>query len=181
MPNRAETLRLAGAALAGIALGACVPNSVPPAPTPPPAPRPVPIPPPPPPPAPAPPPGDWQAGPLSPGHWIYSPSSSTPLATFESDRASLTVRCQQDRAIWLGVTGVRGNALVIRTSYGMRRLPADNTHLSEVVATLPVSDTLLDQMAFSRGRILVTVEGGPSLVVPAWPEIGRVIEDCRGQ
>jgi hypothetical protein len=46
---------------------------------------------------------------------------------------------------------------------------------------LPASDPLLEQMAFSRGRFLVTVEGGPSLVVPAWPELARVIEDCRGQ
>jgi hypothetical protein len=46
---------------------------------------------------------------------------------------------------------------------------------------LPVSDLLLDQMAFSRGRFLVAVEGGPWLIVPAWPEFGRVIEDCRGQ
>jgi hypothetical protein len=36
-------------------------------------------------------------------------------------------------------------------------------------------------MAFSRGRFLVTVEGGASLVVPAWPELARVIEDCRGR
>jgi hypothetical protein len=50
-----------------------------------------------------------------------------------------------------------------------------------MLAQLPVSDPLLDQMAFSRGRFLVTIEGGPSLVVPAWPEVGHVIEDCRGQ
>lgn len=70
---------------------------------------------------------------------------------------------------------------MISTSYGVRRLPAARVHLNEMLAELRTSDPLLEQMAFSRGRFLVAVEGGPSLVVPAWPEVGRVIEDCRGQ
>ncbi len=180
MPNKPVPLRLAGAALTLLALGACVPRATAPEPAPPPPPRPAPLPPTPPP-APPPPPSDWATGPLSPGDWTYSPSPSTPLATFGSDRASFTIRCQQGRMVWLGVTGARGDAIVIRTSYGMRRVPGDRAHLNEIVAQLPVSDPLLEQMAFSRGRFLVAVEGGPSLVVPAWPEIGRVIEDCRGQ
>ncbi|HTU10831.1 MAG TPA: hypothetical protein VMG08_08010 [Allosphingosinicella sp.] len=172
----------AGVALAFLSLGACVPRSAPPEPAPapvpvPPAPAPRPVPPPPP----APPPQDWQSGPLSPGDWRYQPSPSTPLALFASDGLSFAVRCQQDRAIWLGVTGAQGDALVIRTSYGVRRLPAERVHLNEMVAQLPTGDPLLEQMAFSRGRFLVTVEGGPSLVVPAWPEVARVIEDCRAR
>lgn len=178
MPNRATTFLLAGAILSVLALGACVPGSAPPAPLPAPAPPPVPLPPPPPP---APASADWQSGPLAAGDWAYAPSSSTPLATFRSDRASFTIRCQQGGAIWLGVAGAQGDALEIRTSYGVRRLPAERVHLNDMLAQLPVSDPLLEQMAFSRGRFLVTVEGGPSLVVPAWPEVGRVIEDCRGQ
>lgn len=179
MPNRAVPFRLAGAALTLLALGACVPRSAPPEPIPvltpappapmPPRPRPTVLP------------SDWQTGPWSPGDWSYAPSSSTPLATFRSEGASFTIRCQQGRAIWLALAGVQGDALVIRTSFGMRRLPAERVHLNEMIAQLPTTDPLLEQMAFSRGRILVTVEGGPSLVVPAWPEIGRVIEDCRGQ
>ena len=84
-------------------------------------------------------------------------------------------------ALWLGVSGAQGGALVIRTSYGMRRLPAERADTGDVLARLATSDPLLEQMAFSRGRFLVTVEGGPSLVVPAWPEFARVIEDCRGR
>ena len=180
MPNRPGRLGLTGAALAVLALGACVPRSTPPAPAPAPTPPPAPLPPPPAP-RPVPPPTDWATGPLSPGDWSYRPSSSTPLAIFQSEALSFAIRCQQGRAIWLGVTGAQGDALVIRTSYGMRRLPAERVHLNEMLAQLPVSDPLLEQMAFSRGRFLVTIEGGPSLVVPAWPEVGRVIEDCRGQ
>ncbi len=180
MPNRSVLLRRAGAALFILALGACVPRSAPPAPTPAPAPGPAPLPPPPPP-APAPPPADWESGPLSPGDWTYSPQSGGGLANFRSGNATFTIRCRQDRVIWLAFTGAQGDALVIRTSYGVRRLPAERVHLNEMLAQVPVADALLEQMAFSRGRFLVTVEGGPSLVVPAWPEVARVIEDCRGQ
>ena len=180
MANRAKSLRLAGPALTLLVLGACVPRGAPPAPIPAPTPRPVPLPPPPPP-RPEAPPVDWQTGPLSPGDWAYTPSPATPLATYRSDGISFTIRCQQGRAIWLGVTGAQGDALDIRTSFGARRLPAERIHLNEMLAQLPTADPLLEQMASSRGRILVSVEGGPSLVVPAWPEIGRVIEDCRGQ
>jgi hypothetical protein len=35
-------------------------------------------------------------------------------------------------------------------------------------------------MVFSRGRFTVEVPGAPMLVIPAWPEPARVIEDCRG-
>jgi len=43
----------------------------------------------------------------------------------------------------------------------------------------PSSDPLFDQLAFSRGRFLVRVEGQGDLILPAWPEPARTIEDCR--
>jgi hypothetical protein len=48
-----------------------------------------------------------------------------------------------------------------------------------VTAELPAYDALLDAIAFSRGRISVTMPGGVPLVVPAWPEAARTVEDCR--
>jgi hypothetical protein len=178
--RRARCRDLAGASLALFVLSACVPHAAPPAPLPAPAPRPVPLPPPPPPPPPVPPPTDWATGPLSPGDWRYRFSSLDPDATFQSDGARFTIRCRSDRVILLGLNGVQRDTLVIRTSYGERRLPAA-VHHDEMIATLSAGDPLLEQMAFSRGRFLVTAEGGASLVVPASPEFARVIEDCRGQ
>jgi hypothetical protein len=78
------------------------------------------------------------------------------------------------------LNGAEGDAIVVRTSFGQRRLPA-LADRNQAAATLPASDSLLDQMAFSRGRFLVSIEGGLSLVVPAWPELARVVEECRGQ
>ena len=40
-------------------------------------------------------------------------------------------------------------------------------------------DPLLDAMAFSRGRFMLEMSGSQTLILPAWSEVGRVIEDCR--
>ena len=40
-------------------------------------------------------------------------------------------------------------------------------------------DPLLDAMAFSRGRFMLEMGGSQTLILPAWSEVGRVIEDCR--
>ena len=48
-----------------------------------------------------------------------------------------------------------------------------------VTADFSAFDPLLDAIAFSRGRLVVTMAGGVPLVAPAWPEAARTIEDCR--
>ena len=48
-----------------------------------------------------------------------------------------------------------------------------------IAHTFAASDPMLDAMAFSRGRFALEVAGLPTLYVPSWPEISRVIEDCR--
>ncbi len=50
---------------------------------------------------------------------------------------------------------------------------------AQLLATLAIQDPLLDAMAFSRGRFAVEVNGLPTLYLPAWAEVGRVVEDCR--
>lgn len=48
-----------------------------------------------------------------------------------------------------------------------------------ITVTFGANDPLLDAMAFSRGRFSLETAGLPTLYVPSWPEISRVIEDCR--
>jgi hypothetical protein len=70
--------------------------------------------------------------------------------------------------------------MVIWTSGASRSIPASFDPLTNRISiSLPAYDTLLDAMTFSRGRISVTVSGTPALIVPAWAEVGRVVEDCR--
>jgi hypothetical protein len=44
---------------------------------------------------------------------------------------------------------------------------------------LATYDPLLDAIATSRGRVGFQVGSEPALIVPAWAEVARVIEDCR--
>ena len=167
---------LAFAALGLAALTACVPRTVPPTPTPPP-PAPPPVEQPAPPPAPAP--LDWQDAPPTPGDWSYRQEGDGSVAAFGTPQApSLLLRCEAGRSIALVRIGGAGSAMTIRTTYGARALPSAPRG-EGLVASLSPADPLLDQMVFSRGRFAVEASGAPLLVVPAWPEAARVVEDCR--
>lgn len=141
---------------------------VPPAPQPPPAPRPLP---PPPAPAPAPVAADWRDWPLSAGTWSYQRNSAGSVARFGLPGAppELSLRCSGG-SMTLERKGANG-PLTVRTTSLTRALPA---------ASLASTDGLLDAMSYSRGRFVVETAGLPPLVVPAWSEVPRVVEDCRG-
>ena len=164
------------AALACTALAACVPPPEPtPAPTPAPAPRPTP--------APVPPPSPvasvttWMDAPLTPGDWSYAGG----LARFADH---LVMRC--DRAagvVEIGRAGTSGAPaqMIVRTEFverGIAAQPAESDP-AWIFARVPARDPLLDAMAFSKGRFTVEVAGLPTLYVPSYPEVTRVIEDCR--
>jgi hypothetical protein len=168
-PKHGRLLAAAAAAL----LGGCVPRVATPPPAPAPVPAPVlpevPVPRVPPPPAPVA--IGWEDGPLSLGDWHYSPGA----ATFTGpDGAAFSLRCVAGR-VEFSRAGAAG-AVAILTSFGARSLTAEGG-----TAALAASDPLFDQMAFSRGRFLVRADGAADLVAPAWPEVARLVEDCRGQ
>lgn len=107
---------------------------------------------------------DWLDRPLTPGDWSYGSG--------EARYADFTLRCDgARRQVVLSRDGASG-PLRLRTTYGERRLPAG--------AAVPAADPILDELAFSRGRFTVDAAGMATLVLPAWPEPARVIEDCRG-
>jgi hypothetical protein len=168
-----------GAALAALVAGCATPQAAAP-----PAVRAVPPPLSPAPPAPPPAPPDWRDVPLTPGEWSYSPDPMGSQATFGPGGAPVFVlRCDRPRReIRLSRSGApAGPTLRVRTSYGVRTVPGGSlTDLSASAgAGVPASDSLLDEIAFSRGRFTVETDGAPTLVIPAWAEPARVIEDCR--
>lgn len=67
----------------------------------------------------------------------------------------------------------------IRTSSTVRNVAAQ-AGASGAELVLAGNDRLLDAMAFSRGRFTIEQAGQPPLIIPAYAEVGRVIEDCRG-
>jgi hypothetical protein len=97
--------------------------------------------------------------------------------------AALTLRCDRGaRAIYLSREGSAATNVTIRTSSLSRSLPAQPTGGTPpyVAARIVATDGLLDAMGYSRGRFIVEAPGMVPLVVPAWAEVLRIAEDCRG-
>jgi len=70
--------------------------------------------------------------------------------------------------------------MTIRTEFASRALAGTaGAGDPELRTTLTPRDPLLDAMAFSKGRFAVEAPGAAPLYVPSWPEVTRVIEDCR--
>ena len=170
------------AVLVCLATGACVPPA--PQPTPAPAPQPAPAPAPPPPPAaaemPTPPPANWMDAPQAPGDWRYRSTGATTRASFgEAGGApSFEMVCEGGKQVVLLRQGTGGAAMRILTEATERTLPAAARD-GAMAAALPSRDPLLDAIAFSKGRFAVEAAGLPTLILPAWPEVTRVVEDCR--
>lgn len=134
------------------------------------------------PPGPRPVPGsDWRDWPLTPGDWRYQRTAQGSGATFGTSGVTrLTFACDpRTRQIRLGRPASVPGTVTIRTSSTTRSLTA-HAVASGAELSLPVADPLLDAMAFSRGRFTIEQGGQVPLVIPAYAEIGRVIEDCRG-
>ena len=106
--------------------------------------------------------------PLTPGQWTYAANASGSEARYG---ASFSMRCDRaTRTVIISRPGAPPAVLAIATDSVTRNLP--------VGGRLLANDPLLDAIAFSRGRFLVS-EGGATLAIPTWPEAARSIEDCR--
>lgn len=129
-------------------------------------------------------PAEWQYRAVAPGAWTYRAEPGGSLASFGSSPQGVTLRCDRaTRRIALGLAGAGGaGAIVVRTSYGALTWPASASAgaAPQIVATRAASDAAWDQIAYSRGKIAIEVAGRPSLILPAWAELSRVVEDCRG-
>lgn len=117
---------------------------------------------------------DWRVAAVANGSWTWRAIPGGSEALFLDGRGvQLAVRCSMgSRLVSLVRAGaINGAPVVVRTSSAERTLPS--------VATLSARDPLLDAIAFSRGRFAVEVAGAPRLILPAWPEAARAVEDCR--
>ncbi|MGB3165202.1 MAG: hypothetical protein WBA68_00285, partial [Alteraurantiacibacter sp.] len=129
---------------------------------------------------------NWMDAPQTTGDWRYVATGSTTRALFGegSQGAQLSLACDlASRRVTLARAGSASGQveMLVRTETQDRRLAAAPVTgaTPEIAAVLSSGDTLLDAMAFSKGRFAVEVPGQGALYVPAYPEISRVIEDCR--
>ena len=106
---------------------------------------------------------------LAAGQWTHAASASGSEARYGTH---IALRCDRaTRTVTIYRPIAPDSSLTITTSELTRALP--------VGGRLLANDPLLDAMAFSRGRFLVSDGSGPALAVPSWPEAARSIEDCR--
>lgn len=160
-------------ALALLIAGCTAPTPPHKAPPPPPAPKPAPV-------APSEEP-EWRDMPLAPGTWTYAAETGGTVARFgqPGQPAALLIRCDAStRTIRIVRPGGTAGPMTITTSYSGRDWPASASPEGAVVS-LGATDPFLDRLAFSRGRFSIAAPGAPLLLVPAWAEPARVIEDCR--
>lgn len=181
---KAPCTRPAAAALMlSVAVAACVPASAPPAPVP--ASRPAP------PAQPAQPAlapttprsDNWADAPQTPGTWRYGVQNGFSEASFVGPDSGtrMRLRCLADsRMVQLSLpeSGAPRPLVTIRTHTATRTLEAQPAG-RETLVTFPPREPLLDAMAFARGRFAVEGTGLAPLYLPSWPEVARVIEDCR--
>lgn len=134
--------------------------------------------------------GDWRDIMPPPGTWRWSLSDGRSSAHYLGTDGTALASLSCDHAsgqVLLGRAGSTGPAAgqiamgVATTGAGQRPLLSSPQAgpTGWVVAAIAARDPLLDAMAFSRGRFLLEVAGLPSLALPSWPEVSRVIEDCR--
>jgi hypothetical protein len=107
--------------------------------------------------------------PLAAGQWSYVATATGGEARFGNH---LSLLCDKPtRTVTITRPGAPVAALTIVTDVQARAIPPNGR--------LSAYDPLLDAMAFSRGRYLVTGGSAAVVAVPSWPEAARAIEDCR--
>ena len=107
--------------------------------------------------------------PLAAGQWSYVETATGGEARYGSH---LSLQCDKlTRTMTISRPGMPVAALTVVTDLQTRTLPPNGR--------LSAYDPLLDAMAFSRGRFLVTGGSAAVAAVPSWPEAARAIENCR--
>jgi hypothetical protein len=121
--------------------------------------------------------------PLTPGDWSYE------AGTARFGEPTETILAMSCRGGTMTITRAGGTgsqmSMMIHTEAMSRSISVpvvatdDGRGMGSISAALSPTDALLDAMAFSKGRFAVEVPGLPTLYIPSYPEVTRVIEDCR--
>ena len=118
------------------------------------------------------------------GSWTYAMTGGGTEARFADTAGNpqLWVQCTRaTRRVSLARPATAAAPfLTVWTSSLTRNVPASfNPATRRLTIDLATYDPLLDAIVSSRGRVGYTIGAQPSFVVPPWPEVARVIEDCR--
>jgi hypothetical protein len=124
-------------------------------------------------------PDGWTEAPATPGDWVWSVKDDRSQANFRNGLFFLS--CDKlGEVITLSRRGTSTEPVVVTvlTEHESRSYFGMGTKTTIDVKIDP-QDSLLDAMAFARGTFGIHVAGLETIYVPSWPEVTRVIEDCR--
>lgn len=123
--------------------------------------------------------GDWFFATTAQGSLArFGAAGAIPLASLECDRARAEIRLiMPGQPAGTGPWPADIAAATTSGTFTAEGYAAGG--VAAVVIRFPANARMLDAMAFSRGRFRIGVAGLAPLVLPAWSEVGRVIEDCR--
>jgi hypothetical protein len=127
---------------------------------------------------------DLTTTPTLPGEWTYAQAADGSEAIYRDANSTpqLWLRCTRvTREVSVArPASAAASTINIWTSTTQQSLPATyNAQAGRVSFGKYAFDPLFDAMAFSRGRIGVSVGSDAPIIVPPWEEVARVIEDCR--
>jgi len=129
---------------------------------------------------------NWTDAPQTGGDWIYASDPGETFATFGTRSAPMLflIRCDRstNRIGFARPSPISANTpMRIQTETAERLLTLAPRGTSQPLLAIEIdpNDRLLDAIALSRGRFAVETAGMETLYLPAWPEITRVVEDCR--
>lgn len=120
---------------------------------------------------------------VEPGLWSYAAKPGGSAARFGVTPQSAILAIQCDRSsqgISIMVSRsvpANGGTVTLRASSMVRNVAAEGNGTFATIR-LTARDPILDALAFSRGRFGVALDG-VERAYPAWPEVTRVVEDCR--
>jgi hypothetical protein len=118
------------------------------------------------------------------GSWSYAATSDGSEATFANAGGApqLWISCTRStRQVSIAKAATAAAPFIaVWTSSQSRSVPASfNPATGRLTIQLGANDSFLDALSNSRARLGFTVGSEPPLVVPAWAEPARVVEDCR--
>lgn len=129
--------------------------------------------------------GNYLDAPQTPGDWRYARSGNSTQASFAFGSTShfsfACIPSSRQISLMRQYNGTGDRVIRIKTETAERTLTATpmSAQPNIIAANLSASDPFLDAMAITKGRIAVETNGMNTLYLPAWPELSRVIEDCR--
>ncbi len=108
---------------------------------------------------------------VTPGEWRYLTTATGSQALFAN---AVELRC--DRA----TRRVQLRRIAPAAPASPIKIATDTTEAEIALdGWLDARDPLLDAIAFSRGRFIMSGGGGERLIIPTFPEAARSIQDCR--